>query len=277
LGTRRLCFALALSSLSCATAPDARPSPRPPAVTDQSLEIVSQSLTDCALTFTLTVESPEAPAVARRLTYELVVDGTVVKRGEKLLDVSLEPGRSAVVTLDESLTYAANDAELKALSDRGGSLLAAVRGTLQVQAGAQPPNDLSVARSKDIRTPRVPHVKLVEFEAGRIGDGEVQIVFHLGVVNPNPFLLSLSGLDYAITIAGKQLSSGTIGAGEKAAPGSTAMFDLPTSLSEETHGKEALKLIKSRILPFQVKGLLRTAMYSEALDASGDIKLAPSR
>ncbi|MEW5742800.1 MAG: LEA type 2 family protein [Myxococcota bacterium] len=275
-----------LSLVACKSGPEAGPEVSAPELIDQNMEIVSQSLTDCEVKLTGTVASADQAVTIEKARYEFVVDGEVRKTGEEVLGIAVPAGGQASFTLDETLTYVKDEADLRAMDARGGSLLTALRGTLvvtaQVPASADAPAsahsyELEFARSKDVRTPRLPHIKLREFEAGRFAEDEVQAVFHLGVENPNPFYLSISGVAYSVTVAGKQLKTGTMGAGEKISPSSTGVFDVTVTVNAESHGKDVVKLIKGLKLPFQVSGALNAPMYVEPLSAEGEIKLNPSK
>ncbi|MEW6432846.1 MAG: LEA type 2 family protein [Myxococcota bacterium] len=271
---------------ACKSAPEVGPELAAPELVDQNFEIVSQSLTDCDVKLTGTVASAEQAVTIEKAKYEFVVEGAVRRTGEKALGIAVPAGGQAAFSLDETLTYVKDEDDLKAMDARGGSLLTALRGTLLVSAEVPAAGDapaskrtweLEFARSKDVRTPRLPHVKLREFEAGRFAEDEVQAVFHLGVENPNPFYLSISGVAYVLTVAGKEMKKGTIGAGEKISPSSTGVFDLTVTVNQESHGKDVVKLIKGLKLPFSLSGALNAPMYVEPLMAEGEIKLNPPR
>lgn len=282
----RIVVAVALALAGCKAAPEVAPEAAGPELVDQAFEITSQSLTDCDVKLTGVVASAEQAVTVEKARFEFVVDGEVRRSAEKALGLAVPAGGQATFTLTETLGYVKDEADLKAMDARGGSLLTALRGTLTVSAevpavGDQPPSkrtwELEFARSKDVRTPRLPHLKLREFEAGRFADDEVQAVFHLGVDNPNPFPLSLTGISYAVTVAGKEIKQGTLGAGEKLSPSSTGVFDVTATVSQDTHGKDVVKLIKGLRLPFRLTGALTTPLYVEPLEASGEIKLNPQR
>jgi LEA14-like dessication related protein len=285
--TRRLAFAALLSSLAaCKTAPEVRPEGAPPTLPHEDFVVVTQSLTSVDVRYTGTVRAGDSAVTLQKALWEFVVDGAVRRSGEKPLNLPVAAGATATFSLEESLTYVKDEEELRALDSRGGSQLLALRGVL-VLAEAVPASgdapattravELPFARSREVRTPRLPHVKLVEFEAGRFSEVEVQAVFHVGVVNPNPFQISLSGLDYVVTMAGKEVSKGTMGAGERVLPASTGVFDITATLNEETHGKDAAKIVKSLTVPYTLTGTMRTQLYSEPLEAQGVIKLKPAK
>ena len=124
---------------------------------------------------------------------------------------------------------------------------------------------------------KVPRAKMGEFEAGRFSDSEVQAVFHLLVVNTNNFPVTISGITYQVSLAGKKVAEGTHGVGIKTAIASTDVFDVSAVMNEESHGKDVKKLIKGLVVPYEMKAELKTPLYSEPLSAKGDIKLTVSK
>jgi hypothetical protein len=272
---KKTLIALALLSLAaCKSGPEVVPEAEPPSLPEQKLEIASQSLTDCQVKLVATLQATTEPVIAEKALWEFVVEGEVRRSGEQPLSLSLAAGEKGTVELDQKLTYVKDTDDLKAMDARGGSLLVALRGDLVVKAGDR---QLKVpfAQGREVRTPRLPHVKLREFEAGRFSETEVQAVFHVGVVNPNNFVLVMNGLTYQVEIAGKKVNEGKMGAGDKLSPASTGVFDLTGTINEETHGKDVKKLIKGLVLPFVLSGTMSTDLYDEPLDEKGEIKLNP--
>ncbi len=283
---RRFVRCALLLVCACKAAPTVRPEVEPAALAAEDMAVISQSLTDSTVKLTGTVKAGSENLVVDRAVYEFVVDGQVVKQGEQKLGVSVAAGASADFALEQSFTYVKDAEELKAMDARGGSLLLAIRGELVLAvmspALAELPAEtreekLAFARSKEVRTPRLPHVKVVDFEAGRFSESEVQAVFHVGVVNPNPFPVVINGLTTQVQLAGKQVVEGKQGAGDKIAASSTGVFDVTATMNEETHGKDVKKVIQGKVVSYAVTGKLDTALYSEALEAKGDIKLNVSK
>ena len=69
------------------------------------------------------------------------------------------------------------------------------------------------------------------------------------------------------------LNKGVVGKGDRVSPASTGVFEVTAHLNEETHGKEAGKIVKSKLVPWVLKATLTTALSSETLDTTGEIKL----
>lgn len=284
--TTLLPFACALAVLGCKTAPPPVADVPIPTVPAQELVIVTQSLTDVAVKFTGSVEAGAQAVTLNKAAYEFVVDGDVLKTGEVALNVQIAPGATQPFSIEQGFTYVKDGEALKAMDARGGALLIALRGTVSatvtIPAQGEAPAvtktvALPFAHAKEVRTPRLPHVKLVDFEAGRFSESEVQVLFHVGVVNPNPFPITVASLPYTVELAGKKVGEGSIGAGDHVTNASTGVFDVSVTMNEETHGKDVKKIIKGLNVAYAVTGTLKTAMYDEALEAKGEIKLTPPK
>lgn len=287
--TRTLLTAVLLALAGCKSAPEARPEAKPPELPKQDLQVVTQTLTDVSVKITGEVLAGDEALRLTGAEVEFVVDGEVRSTKAEPLSLSLAPGQSAPFEFDESFTYVKDTEDLKAMDARGGSLLFALRGTLKGTVEREVTNadgktsrqavaiELPFARSREVRTPRLPHLKMGEFEAGRFSESEVQAVFHLQVVNPNPFPVTLSSITYEVSLAGKKVAEGTQGQGIKTAIAATDVFDVTAVMNEESHGKDVKKIIKGLVVPYEVKGEMKTALYSEPLEAKGEIRLKPQK
>lgn len=271
--------------VGCKTAPEVIDT-APPTVPQEDFTVVSQNLNQVDVKYTGSVEAGTDPIVLESAKWEFVVDGAVKRSGEDKLGLKAAAGEKVDFSFSESLAYVKDEEELKAMDARGGSLLLAMRGTLVLKVteparGDAPAGvktvELPFAKSREVRTPRLPHIKLVEFEAGRFSEVEVQATFHLGVVNPNPFEIRISGIDYAVSLSGKEVNKGTIGAGERANAAATSVFDVTATLNEESHGKDAAKIVKGLVVPYVLSGTLKTTLTSEPLESKGDIKLKATK
>jgi LEA14-like dessication related protein len=264
-------FVFALPLLACATA-EVKPDAPAPTLEGQDLQVISQSLTEFHLKLLGKLKCGDA-CTATKAKYELVVDGKVVSSGEQNLNQG-----AGDFALDQTSKYVSSAEDLKAMDARGGSLLVALRGTLQVTQGNKP-FTVDFARSHEVRVPRLPHVKFQELEAGRFSEEEAAVTFHIGVNNPNPFELRVDEIKYEITVAGKKVGDpATIGRGERVAPASTGVFDIEAKVDADTHGAaEIKKLIKGKVLPYDIAGSMAAELHNETFDFKGDIKLNASK
>jgi LEA14-like dessication related protein len=260
-------FALALSG--CASTPTAPPVP-PPELVSQELA-VEQDLTNFRLNFEGRLR-PEQDAVVERAEWELVVEGEVTDRGQAELGVEVPAGETKPFLLKARSQYVSSAEQLQSLSAQGGSLLAALRGTLHVRQGGTV-YPIAFARSREVRTPRLPTVVMQELDAARYSSEEANIIFRIGVVNPNPFPLRLGSVSYEVQVAGRKIGEGVRGTGEHVAPSATGMFEVQLPVSQATWGPDIKKLIATTRLPYVVTGEVKGELYAVPYQLEGTVQL----
>jgi len=268
----RLAVVLALGA-GCASAP-ARPA-SPAVLTAQQTVVTAQGLTDAALRYQAQVFSLGA-GVVERADYELVADGQVVKTGTARLDVPLEAGVPTDVSFEEHAPYVKHADDLARLSEEGGTLLLALRGTLVVRSGSQQ-ETIPFAASRAARIPRLPTVVVTELDGARYSDEEVQLNLRLGVRNPNPFPLKLEGLTWTATVAGRTLDSGTLARGDTVAASAIGVYPLELLVAKDSWGPDVKALISRGRLPYGVTGEVTGPLLRVPYTLTGEVKLNVSR
>jgi LEA14-like dessication related protein len=272
--TARLSMLAVLTFGACKTA-EVRPDVPPPTFPTLELAVASQSLTDFKVRLTAKVESSE-PVRLEKADYELVVDGRVVKSGSAPMSVAVAPGSPGEVLLEQGATYVVHPVEGDSPPPEGTQFLAALRGNFIFRAGEKTVT-VPFARSREIREPRTPRMKLSEIKAARYAENESEVTLRLGVQNPNPYEIAISSLKYTVTIAGKPVADNSVGQGERVSAAGTAVFDAQIMVNETTHGKDVVKLIKSLTLPYVVSGKLLTGKSDVDFNFNGDLKLNVSK
>jgi hypothetical protein len=268
-----LLSALLTLGLGCASAPT-KPS-GPAVLTSQETSVLSQGITEAAVRYRAQVASP-APAVVERADYELVSDGQVVKTGSAKLDVHLEPGVPADISFEERAPYVKSAEDLTRLSTQGGTLLLALRGTLVVRSGDQE-EKVPFAASRAARVPRLPTVVVEELDGARYSPEEVQINLRLGVHNPNPFPLKLEGMTFQVSVAGKNLETGTLAQADSVEASTTGVYPVEVAVTKDTYGPDVKALISKGVLPYGVTGELTAPLMRVPYSLSGEVKLNVSR
>ncbi len=268
----RLAVVLSLCA-GCASAP-VRPA-APAVLTAQQTLVSAQGLTDATLRYQAQVASP-AKGVVERADYELVADGQVVKTGTAKLDVPLEPGVPADITFEERAPYVKSAQDLTRLSEQGGTLLLALRGTLVVRSGDHE-ETIPFAASRAARVPRLPIVVVEELDGARYSSEEVQLNLRLGVRNPNPFPLKLEGLTWTATVAGKTLDSGTLAQADTVDASATGVYPVELTVTPDTWGPEVKALIAKGLLPYGVTGEVTGPLLRVPYSLTGEVKLNVSR
>lgn len=266
--------AAALALAGCAGQKQVVPQAPPPELVSQDLD-VQQDLTSFNLDFKGALQS-QAAATLDRAKWEMVVEGKVVKSGEEPLGIPLPAGEQVPFELKESSKYVSSPEELKTISEQGGSLLAALRGKLLVNQNGNLV-EVPFARSREVRRPRLPSVRMQELDGARYSANEANIIFYLGVVNPNPFPLKVDELTYTVLINGKQVAEGTRARGDAINPAATGVFDVQVNVDEKSVGPEVKQLIKDLSIPWSVSGDLKGDLYSVPYTLDGVVKLNVSK
>ncbi len=260
--------------LACASAPT-RSSSNPPVLAHQETTVGAQGLEEATVRYEGQVLSP-VPAVLEEADYELVADGQVLKTGTARLDVPLAPGAPGAFAFEEQARYVRGPEDLRALSERGGTMLVALRGTLTVRAG-EAVETLPFAASRAVRVPRLPEVVMQSLDGARYSDEEVNLIFRLGVRNPNPFPLRVDQLTYALMVGGKRLSEGTLAKADTVEASATGVYPVEVAVTTATWGPAVKRLISRGELPYTVKGELAGPLVREPYTLEGSVKLNVSR
>jgi LEA14-like dessication related protein len=265
--------ALAALWLGCASAPS-KPS-SPPTLAIQEATVPTQSLTDATVHYAGQVVSP-VPGVLEKADYELVSEGQVVKTGTATLNVPLTAHQATSFSFQERAPYVRSPEDLKALSQKGGTMLLALRGTLTVRSG-QEVETLPFAASRSVRVPRLPQVVLESLDAARYSSSEVNLTYRVGVRNPNPFPLRMDQLGYTLLVGGKPLGEGTLAKADTVEASATSVYPLEASVSPSTWGSDVKALISKGVLPYTLKGELTGPLLKVPYSLDGNVKLNVSK
>jgi hypothetical protein len=265
--------ALAALWLGCASAPS-RPS-GPPVLALQEATVPTQNLTEATVHYAGQVVSP-VPGVLEKADYELVSEGQVVKTGSASLNVPLTVNQPTAFSFQERAAYVRGPEDLKALSEKGGTMLLALRGTLTVRSG-QDVQTLPFAASRSVRVPRLPQVLIESLDAARYSSTEVNLTLRVGVKNPNPFPLRLDQLGYTLLVGGKSLGEGTLTKADTVDASATGVYPLEASVSPATWGSDVKGLISKGVLPYTLKGELTGPLLKVPYSLDGNVKLNVSK
>ena len=120
-------------------------------------------------------------------------------------------------------------------------------------------------------------MRVERLDAARYGPEEVTLTVGLGVDNPNPFPVRLSGLSWALGVKGKALAEGNALRRDSVGPASTGVYDVEASITRDTWGEDVGTLLRAGTLPYSLKGTLTGEGFSIPYALEGDVKLAGSR
>jgi LEA14-like dessication related protein len=266
-------LALVLLATACKTGPETKP-PATPEVSSQELNVV-EDVEDVTVVLNGQVTCAD-PATIEKAHYEVVADDKVLKSGDVALNIAIAAGGTSSFSVSDKARLAESVEALRALGEKGGDMLVALRGKLTVLVGATR-TEVEFAKAREVRAPQLPTVVMNEVDFGRYSGNEVGGTFYVGVKNPNPFPIHLVSLSYDALVNGKSVADGELGRGEKVEPTSTGVFEVPVQVNQETYGADVDKLIKTKSLPYEVKGELKGALFAQPFDLKGTVKLNESK
>jgi Late embryogenesis abundant protein len=220
------------------------------------------------------IESPDR-ATLEVNRYELVENGRVVKRGQVPIKEPVTPGEITIFHLDESSRFPAPD-ELPGPGGRADSALIAVRGKLVLHREGRF-QELDYAQAKEVRLPRLPSIRVHELDAARYSDKELHVTLRVAVINPNPFPVSLKGVEFVASIATRQIGSGTLANGETIDSSATALFEIGLPITATTYGPDVNQLIRTASFPYKLTGTLKGHSFEAPFELAGNIRIGSAK
>jgi LEA14-like dessication related protein len=166
--------------------------------------------------------------------------------------------------------------DLKALSERDGTMLLALRGTLTVRSG-QEVQTLPFAASRSVRVPRLPEMVISSLDAARYSATEVNLTLRVGVKNANPFPLRVDQLTYELKVNGKTLGQGTLAKGDTVEASATGVYPLEASVSPATWGSDVKAQIAKGVLTYTLQGELTGPLLKHPYSLQGEVRLNVSK
>ncbi|MCI0573984.1 MAG: LEA type 2 family protein [Myxococcaceae bacterium] len=249
---------------------------RPAQLLSQELRAAEQGLTDFRLRLGGELQSPEVPATLQRAVWELVVDGQVVAKGEQPYGLALPPGATVPFALEQGARFVDSPSGLSVLTEKSGTLLAALRGELVLERAGREER-LPFASSRELKVPRLPSVRLHALDGARYSAERVVMTVFLAVRNPNAFPIRLSRVTYQAAFGDKPLSEGEVARGASVDASSSAVFELQVELDPESYGPGVKQLIASQRVPYRITGKLEADLYEAPFALEGEVRLNASR
>ena len=209
----------------------------------------------------------EAPVKATRASYEVVVGGKVLQKGELPLSGEVPAGGELTVEVPVPIVYAKDEAELAAVIEKKEPFDYALRGVIATGGGP-----VEFAKRSVVRAPRMPIVKLDEVEAMNSNSEGLSVNAFVDVENPNPFPLALKGLTWKLAVGGQPAADGVTGGKDVIKPASHIRYEL-TSTIDPAKVKERKDLIQNNAVSYGLEGQLELGITRVPVEGSGTSKL----
>ncbi len=270
-----LALGLGFGLASCKTAPQVK-APGTFTVEPTGLKTTHQTLSSFTVTLSASVENPgKVPLTITGADYTLTVGGKVLRTGHAPLELTVAPTSSGQLSFPVAVEYALKLEELQKLASTP-TIDLLLGGTIDGKLGTQAVQ-VPFSRAGQLRSPRLPTVKLGTPDAARQSLSEIAATFRLQVENDNPFPVKLDGLDYVLTVQGADVASGTVGDRTTVPPSSTQTWEVPTDLTEKTVPGMTKAMKENNALDDHLKGVLHLGPVDVPVDLTSQITFTEQR
>ena len=268
LGLRWVGAGLSLAVVGCKTVPkDADPFQA--RVISSQVNVIDQSLTELAARVVLEVKTrPGARAMHGHV--EMLVDRASVGESDVTFNAAVSDDGRVTVVLNHVGHYAKTGEDIAALEKRG-KLQVTLRGTVTVESAGMT-RTASFTQLREVRAPRLLVPRMVEVSAGRYDNGEVNVIFRLGITNPNPFPVRLRGVRYQTRLADTDVGDGTVGQADIVSASSSVSYELQDFL-DVTQAALNRRLFRMTNIPYVVAGELAAEPYAKRFELKGVFRL----
>ena len=264
---------LAAATPGCATLAQALQVPfKQPTATFQKLHLRDASLESITLDFEFMVSNPNDVAIKlNTLEYALDVDSKSLAKGTSDKPLELVASGAAPVRLPLTVTYSdLVDNVLMLFSSKE-----TVPYALNVAFGlATPIGTVSIPLEDkgEVPLPKLPDVKVKSVRVGNIGLMGAEVRFELSVANRGQFPIQPRGLDFDIAVAGTSISAGQRDLPTVEADSERTVV-IPLRVNFLKLGMAVTKAIRSKSLPYEVKGGLDLGLVKQPFALSGTARL----
>jgi LEA14-like dessication related protein len=258
----------------CSTVESALRGARPDAKI-RSVHLEDVDLDSASLVFDVEVSNPyDAPMPLVKVDHALQSAGRTLVTGSSDLQGVVPGGGSRVVPVRAALAFAPL---IETLGDaRPGSL---VPYTAEVGLGVDAPLlgrlRLPVRREGGLPIPIAPVVRLSGIEWDKLDLATVAGRMMISVTNPAEYPLTLAGMDYRLSLAGREVAGQSISPQSQLGPGKTAELSVPLRLSPREIGLAGLDALRQASADYRLTGSARlntpAGMVSLPVEAAGEV------
>jgi len=234
--------------------------------------VTSQSLSDVALKFPWELDNPTAQkAGVGKITWTLTIDGEAPVSGETVAGVDAAAGAKANGAIEVKAPLSTTEEAFAAHAKKPG-LRYTLAARLNVASGTNQ-EDFEAEWHGEIFGPRKPKVKL-KAEAGRYGDRSFELNFLISLVNPNPFPVTVDGLEYTLFVNDVQISKDLLASNRQIDPSSELQFDVQRFIGKDDLQDLANAMMGMKIIPYHLNGTLKVQGIDIAAPIKGEITFA---
>lgn len=243
-----------------------------PTVTFQNLHLQDFSFEEVTMDFEFLVKNPNNLGVTlSSLDYALDLDGRSVAKGLSKRGVELKAGETAPVRLPLTITF-------KDFVDNIGTFFSSKSEVpYAIAAGfgvVTPVGEVRVPINHDgnLPLPKVPDIKIADVRLAKMALTGAKIEFQVSVKNRSGFPIIPKGLNYDLSLAGVGISKGSEQLPSLGAQ-ATETITLPLELSFLKLGTAVVNAVRTKKLPYAVKGDLDLGVFQQPFHLAGTAAL----
>ena len=243
-----------------------------PQVEFQKLHLRDLSFEDLTMDFEFLVTNPNKVGIKlASLDYALEMDGKSLAKGESNQALALKAQGSAPVRLPLTITFKDFADNLATLFSSRESVPYAIQAGFALDTPVGPLR-IPASNKGTVPLPKLPDVKIDGVRLANMGVTGAKVEFAFNVTNRGQFPINPRGLLYNVSIAGASISSGQESLPSMAAQ-KTERVVIPLNVNFLKLGSAAVSAIRSKSLPYEVKGSLDLGVLAQPFDISGTAKL----
>jgi LEA14-like dessication related protein len=256
---------------ACAGTPKAAPKAEIGIDVDRIMPL-ADSLDASAVEVTLLLTNPDKePIKVTGVTYEIDTgDVAGVLKGEADADATIESQQEVEVKFKQSIPFPEEIEAYKEILDRR-TVPVKLKGQVKLSDGRV----VDFARLSEVATPTLPKFVVHDAQAARYGKEGIDVTLFLRLINENVFGVMIEGVDYTVSVNGKEIKSEQAAVGVRLIAAGAQEFEVGSVLDEETLGKERVKeILAARAVSYKVTGKVEIQRLTIPFDYDGEIKLA---
>lgn len=235
-----------------------------PELTFKEVRFAGWSLDSVQLDLVYELDNPwDVPLRLAEVAYQLEIEGRRVVSGAPKTGLRIEPRRKQILTFPATVHFLDVVPTVRALFSKD-ALTYRASGRLGVKTPVGVVG-LPLSKTGRIDVPKLPSLDLSSISVARRGVAGASLAVGLDVTNRNAFAVPITGLDWALQLAGARVGGGKA-QGAIVPPGATRRIEIPVDLSVASAGQGLAALLAGRPADVALSGKLGFGKVETPID-----------
>ncbi|HWV37382.1 MAG TPA: LEA type 2 family protein [Vulgatibacter sp.] len=235
-----------------------------PELTFKEVRFAGWSMEKVDLELVYVLDNPwDVPLRLAEVAYQLEIEGRRVIAGAPEAGLRIEPRRRQVLSFPAEVRFLDVIPTARALFSKD-ALAYRASGRLGVKTPVGVVA-LPISRTGHIDVPKLPSLDLSTISVSRRGVAGASLAVGLDVTNRNAFPVPITGLDWALQLAGARVGGGKA-AGAIVPPGATRRIEIPVDVNLASAGQGLAALLAGRPADVALSGRLGLGKVEAPID-----------